>query len=105
VIEAFILKGMHREVIAAHFKKLFQYDAPGQETNFIIAYVETKNADFDPLWQQYLNYLPEVEVKYPMAGTPAQEKTPYAGINLARTVHQRHSRQTTVCHLFINMTP
>ncbi len=103
VMEAFILKGMNRGEIETHFKKLFEYDAPGLETNYIIVYVE--KADFDHLWQEYLKYLPEVEVKYPMQGAPSEEKTPGAEIKLARTVHKRHNRDTTVYHLFINMIP
>jgi internalin A len=102
IIEAFILKGMHRGVIAAHFNKIFAYDALGLENNFLIVYVE--NADFGTLWREYLKYLPDVEVAYPMQGAPVEEKTPYAGIKLARTVHNRHNRETAVYHLFINMT-
>jgi len=103
VIEAFILKGMHRGVITDHFKKLLYYDPNGLENNYIIIYAES--ADFGNLWGEYLKYLPDVEVAYPMQGEPVEEKTPYADIKLARTVHNRHNRETAVYHLFINMTP
>ncbi len=103
VIEAFNLKGMRRSVIADHFKKLFRYDAPGLKTNFIIVYAES--AEFGTLWRDYLEYLPEVEVKFPMQGAPVEEKTPYADIKLTRTVHNRHNCETAVYHLFINMFP
>ncbi len=103
VIEAFNLGGLDRGVIASHFKKLFRYDAHGLENNYIIVYAE--RAAFGNLWGEYLKYLPDVEVAYPMQGAPGEEKTPYADIKLARTVHHRHNRETTVYHLFINMTP
>ena len=101
VIEAFNLTGFKRGVIADHFQKIFLYDAPGLETNYIVVYVES--ADFGTLWRDYLSCLPEVEVKYKLQGAPQEEKTPYADIKLARTVHDRHNRETTVYHLFVNM--
>ncbi len=103
IIEAFNLGGLTRGVIAGHFKKLFAYDANGLENNYIVIYSE--NAAFGNLWGEYLKYLPDVEVAYPMQGAPVEEKTPYADIKLARTVHNRHDRETAVYHLFINMTP
>jgi hypothetical protein len=62
-----------------------------------------ESAVFGSLWQEYLDYLPGVAVKFPMRGALEEEKTPYADIKLARTVHNRHNRETTVYHLFINM--
>ncbi|MCX6583531.1 MAG: leucine-rich repeat domain-containing protein [Candidatus Aminicenantes bacterium] len=103
VIEALILKGNHRSVIAEHFQKLFDYDANGLENNYIIVYVES--ADFGKLWRDYLSCLLAVEVKYKLQGAPLEQETRYADIKLARTVHDRHNRETTVYHLFINMQP
>ena len=101
VIEAFNLTGFSRNVIAEHFQKIFHYDAPGLETNYIVVYVES--ADFGKLWRDYLNCLPQVEVKYKLQAVPVEEKTPYTDIKLARTVHARNDRETTVYHLFVNM--
>jgi len=69
----------------------------------VIIYAE--NAAFGNLWGEYLKYLPDVEVTYPMQGAPVDGKTPYADIKLARTVHNWHNRENAVYHLFINMTP
>jgi len=101
VIEAFNLTGLNRGVIAEHFQKIFLYDAPGLEANYIVVYVES--ADFGKLWRDYLNCLPEVEVKYKLQGAPLEQETRYADIKLARTVHDRHNRETSVYHLFVNM--
>ncbi len=101
VIEAFNLTGFNHSVIADHFQKIFLYDAPGLETNYIIVYVES--ADFRTLWRDYLSCLPEVEVKYKLQGAPLEQETPYTDIKLARTVHDRYNRETTVYHLFVNM--
>jgi hypothetical protein len=101
VIEAFNLTGLNSGEIAKHFQKIFLYDAPGLEANYIVVYVES--ADFGKLWRDYLSCLPQVEVKYKLQAAPKEEKTPYADIKLARTVHDRHKRETAVYHLFVNM--
>ena len=95
------LKGLHRGMINNHFKKIFDYDAHGLENNFLIVYVES--ADFYGLWQDYLSCLPEVGLKYKLIGDPLEQDTPYADIKLARTLHERHNRETGVYHLFVNM--
>jgi hypothetical protein len=103
VIEALILKCNRRDDIAKHFQKIFLYDAPGLETNYIIVYVES--ADFGKLWRDYLSFLPQVEVKYKLQAAPMEQETTYTDIKLARTVHSRHDRETAIYHLFINMQP
>lgn len=103
VIEAFNLKGFNRKDISDHFQKIFLYDAPGLETNYIAVYVES--VDFGKLWRDYLSCLVEVDVKYKLNDAPVEEITQYTDIKLARTVHVRHDRDTTVYHLFINMQP
>jgi hypothetical protein len=36
-------------------------------------------------------------------GDPLEQDTPYADIKLARTLHDRHNRETGCYHLFVNM--
>jgi len=45
----------------------------------------------------------DVKMEFPMQDAPVEEETQYADIKLARTVHNRHNRETAVYHLFINM--
>jgi len=103
IIEAFNLPGMARSVIADHFQRIFKYDPSGLQNNYILVYVD--NADFGKLWEEYLKFLPEVKIKYELQGAPMVEDTRKTDIRLARTIHNRHNHETTVYHLFINMTP
>jgi hypothetical protein len=101
VIEAFNLKDLERGVIAQHFQKIFLYDASGLENNYLLVYAESD--DFDGLWQSYFNYLPQVELKYKQINGPTEEQSHYTDIKLARTIHNRHDRETSVYHIFVNM--
>jgi hypothetical protein len=44
-----------------------------------------------------------VDVKYKLTAGPDEEQTGFADIKLARTIHNRHDRETSVYHIFINM--
>ncbi|MCI0470650.1 MAG: hypothetical protein L0Y73_03225, partial [Candidatus Aminicenantes bacterium] len=101
VIEAFNLEGFNSDKIESHFQKIFLYDASGLENNYLLVYAESDN--FDSLWQKYLDYLPEIELTYTISSGPEEEKTRYADIKLARTMHNRHNKETSVYHIFINM--
>jgi hypothetical protein len=95
------LPGLRSGVIESHFKKIFSYDAGGLENNYILVYAESD--DFMGLWRKYLEFLPSVEIKYEMREEIKVWKTQYTDIKAARTVHNRHDRETSVYHIFVNM--
>jgi hypothetical protein len=101
IVEALNLKNLDRTEIARHFQKLFLYDASGLGNNYILVYAESD--DFIGLWRKYLAFLPTIETKYKIQGPLQTGKSPYTDIKIARTIHNRHDRQTAVYHLFINM--
>ncbi|MCI0470222.1 MAG: hypothetical protein L0Y73_01025, partial [Candidatus Aminicenantes bacterium] len=101
IVEALNLDCLNRSEIAEHFQKLFLYDAPGLENNYLLVYAESD--DFTGLWRKYLDYLPEIELKYKLSAGPVEEPSHYADIKIARTKHNRHNKETSVYHIFINM--
>ena len=103
IIEALRLNHFNRNTINSHVQKIFKYDINGLPHNFMLVYAES--ADFIGLWNQYLGYLPQIEYKYKRLDTdiPQDETTPYTGIRVARTRHERDGRETVLYHLFVDM--
>ncbi len=102
IIEAFNLKGLDRTVIVSHLTKIFGYDASGLAHNFIIVYSEAE--DFWELWKKYLNHIPGIAFEHKLLGKPVEQETGFAEIKLACAKHLRQGRETTLYHVFVNMT-
>ena len=103
VVEAFNLTYLDKDRINKHLKKIFKYDPGGLEQNFIIVYADAR--DFLDLWQKYLAYIPNIDFPYTLTDGPREEASDFTDIRIAQTTHQRQGKQTTLYHLFINMTP
>jgi len=101
IIEAFILKGLNRTVIAKHAIKIFDYDPSGLGRNILLVYAEAEN--FGKLWKEYLAYLPGITYPHRLLANPEEMDTGLANIRLASTRHDRHGKQTILYHLFIDM--
>ncbi len=104
IIEAFILKGIHHQVIAEHLQKFFGYDVNGLGQGFVLIYVE--HSDFAALWQQYLLHV-EREVPFgsnSLQGPLLPHDTSMAHIKVARAQHLVQNQPVSIYHIFINMT-
>jgi len=101
IIEAFILKGLNRTVIAAHAIKIFDYDPSGLGRNILLVYAEAE--DFGKLWEEYLAYLPGITYPHRLLANPEELKTGRTDIRLARARHERNGKKTLLYHLFVNM--
>jgi internalin A len=102
IIEAFNLKGFHKNIIDEHLERLFKYDPGGLEKNFIIVYSDAN--DFSGLWKRYLGNIRKIKFKFILTEI-TEEKTGYAEIKLAKAKHMREGVEVSIYHLFINMNP
>ncbi len=103
LIEAFNLNFLNKVMIKSHINKLFSYDVNPPEANFILVYADAKN--FNRSWQEYFNYLANMDYPYPLIGLPKEEATPFEGIRLAHTRHNRSGKEIHIYHIFADMRP
>jgi hypothetical protein len=101
IIEALNLEYLNREYIDIHIDKIFNYDATGIESNFIIIYSNSQN--FENLWVKYVHHISNHIYKFELLKIQEINDYPYTDIRLCAAMHQRNNRQIILFHLMVNL--
>ncbi len=102
LIEALILNSLNKAYISLHLDKIFSYDTVGiRDNNFILVYSESKN--LDSLWTKYVEFVKGYEFPFPLVSVA--EKALYAGLRIARGIHNRNGLEVALSHIMVNLRP
>lgn len=101
IIEALVLKCCDEAYISEHIDKIYNYDTRGNDFNFIISYVRTKN--FAHFWDKYLKYTEAYNYPHKLQqyiSTPVKQ---YPELRCSLAVLMRNDIATKLYHISVHM--
>ncbi len=102
ICEAFNLDYLDKTKIENHLTKIFNYDANGLFENFIIIYC---NKNFLQNWQNYSQFVPEINYKHKIIDFTDISNNPEISTNIKVGIanHIRNEIKIKINHIFVQM--
>lgn len=101
LVEALKLDSVQRKYISDHIDKIFRYDTKGYRTNYLIAYVRSRN--FSDFVKRYIRFVKNYDYKFEKISCKVDKRKQFPELRVIETVLMRNGIVTRLLHILVHM--